>query len=113
MAQPMEPVRERHSLNLAEALTAHRTLPARERLVELDRELRAELAHFMPLVQRQADDLNRGTIAWNMRVHALNASRNALACELSMSSLHAAMDVAELGRRLRELVGYAREDDPA
>lgn len=95
---------------IEEALSVCRALPPYERLVELDRQLRTELAERAPLVQKRANGMNRGTIQWYERQRGLTATRNALAEDLGDGFLSAAMHVEELGRRLLELDGYLRGD---
>lgn len=94
-----------------EAIAATGLLPPLARLKELNEQLRAKLADLLPVVQGQADGLNRGTTAWDRRARALRGTRNALVEELSGDRRFAAMQVAELGRRLNELCGYAAGDD--
>lgn len=92
---------------LAEAFIAARTLPASDRRAELDVQLRAEAGRLMPLVQAQADRLNRGTCAWYSRDKALSDTRDALATPLSASSLAACSGLAQLARSVRVLGEYA------
>ncbi|WP_141753677.1 DUF6415 family natural product biosynthesis protein [Streptomyces luteocolor] len=95
-----------------EACAASRDLPTPQRLVELDGLLRTQLGRLAPIVQRQADGLNRGTRDWWNRQRAVDATRNALRepCCDGSALLPAAMLVAELGRRLHELDGYVRDE---
>jgi hypothetical protein len=88
---------------LAEAGASSRTRPAPERRTELDHQLRAELRRLMPRVQRQADELNRGTRAWYSRDKALSDARDALRTGLSPSSLAACLRLTELARAVRAL----------
>ncbi|MGW5860554.1 DUF6415 family natural product biosynthesis protein [Streptomyces sp. NPDC055239] len=89
-----------------ESLGVCRKLPPRERLAKLNEQLRTELARLTPAVQAQADGMNRGTTDWYGRRRAVDATRNALADDLSGNPLAASMAVAELGRRLNELSNY-------
>lgn len=93
-----------------EAIAAPALLPPLARLEELNEQLRAKLAELVPVVQGQADGLNRGTTAWDRRARALRGTRNALVEELSGDRRFAAMQVTELGRRLNELAGYVAGD---
>lgn len=95
-----------------EAIAASGLLPPLVRLAELDEQLRAQLGDLLPVVQAQADGLNRGTTAWDRRARALRGTRNALAEEFSSDRRFAAMQVSELGRRLNELDGYSAGDAP-
>lgn len=97
---------------ISEALAAAGLLPPLERLAELDDQLRTRLATLTPVVQKQADELNRGTTAWYSRARALQATRNALTEPLSGDRRYAAMQAAELGRRLNELSNYAADGQP-
>lgn len=94
-----------------EAIAATGLLPPLERLEELNEQLRAILVDLAPVVQAQADGLNRGATAWDRRARALRGTRNALAEEFSGDRRYAAMQVAELGRRVHELSGYVAGAD--
>lgn len=96
---------------IEEAIAATGLLPPLARLEELNGQLRAKLADLVPAIQKQADELNRGTTAWDRRARALRGTRNALAEEFSGDRRFAAMQVAELGRRLNELSGYTAGSD--
>ncbi|MFE0106343.1 DUF6415 family natural product biosynthesis protein [Streptomyces sp. NPDC059009] len=95
---------------IEEALSACRTLPCTTDMRALDERLRAALQERLPLVQRQADGLDRGTVDWWNRQRVIDAADNTLAEQLPADApLAAAVYVAELGRRLRELDAYAQE----
>lgn len=89
-----------------EAIDAAKILPSLARLDELNAQLRARLAELLPVVQEQANKLNRGTTAWHGRARALRGTRTVLAEDFSADRRFAAMQVSELGRRLNELSGY-------
>lgn len=96
---------------IEEALAVCRVLPPYERLVELDQQLRAELANVTPIVQKEADGMNHGTAQWHARQRGLNAVKNALVEDLGDGFLSAATHVQELGRRVLELNGYTGDGD--
>lgn len=91
------------------ALSACRNLPPLEELTDLDTQLRTRILALTPIVQTRADAMNRGTVDWYAHQRALDRSQDALTSPPGTSPLAAAIQVAELGRRLRDLDTYARE----
>ncbi|MDQ8707498.1 DUF6415 family natural product biosynthesis protein [Streptomyces sp. LHD-70] len=101
---PAEPVTLPALLDEAFSSTRIRPEPARQ--AELERQLRAEADRLVPLVQAQADRINRGTRAWYSRDKALADAREALATT-STGSLAACRALAQLARSVRALDEYA------
>jgi hypothetical protein len=92
---------------IAEGLAAGGILPVYERVLELDEQLRAGLARLIPLVQAQADGLNRGTTDWFSRQRAVDDARRALEDDLGHGLRSAALQVHELARQCGALARYA------
>ncbi|MGY0023770.1 DUF6415 family natural product biosynthesis protein [Streptomyces sp. YJ-C3] len=92
---------------LDDAGSAPRKRPSPEQRSKLDIALRAEIRRLMPLVQTQADRLNRGNRAWYSRDRALADAAEELKQGLSPSSLAGSLRLAALGRMVRTLDQFA------
>jgi hypothetical protein len=92
---------------LDEAFNSPRVRPEPARRCQLDFALRVELHRLLPLVQGQADRIDRGTRAWYSRDKALGDARDALSTGLSPSSLAACIKLTALARIVRTLDEYA------
>lgn len=88
-------------------LAAGGILPTYDRVLELDEALRAGLATLIPLVQAQADRLNRGTTDWYSRQRAVDDARRVLQDGLGEGLRSAALQVHELARQCGALARYA------
>ncbi|MEU6990434.1 DUF6415 family natural product biosynthesis protein [Streptomyces sp. NPDC046465] len=93
-----------------EALSACRDRPSPEELAELDEQLRASIAELMPAAQRRFEEQETYSADWYAGNRILLDAGGALAEPTQDAPLAAALGVAELGRRLRELDHYAREE---
>ncbi|WP_055701636.1 MULTISPECIES: DUF6415 family natural product biosynthesis protein [Streptomyces] len=112
MQQPTEPHHAGEatgrSARIEEALSACHDLPPVEQLARLDARLRTDIQELVGIVREQLRQLPPRSVDWYARRRTLLDSQEALAEPLRDTPLAAAIGVAELGRRLRELDGYAR-----
>ncbi|MET9494592.1 DUF6415 family natural product biosynthesis protein [Streptomyces sp. NPDC006552] len=92
---------------LEEAFASPRLRPAPERRSQLEIALRAEIRRLIPLVQAQADRINRGTRAWYSRDRTLADARDELTQGLSPSSLAACLRLTALACMVRTLDEFA------
>lgn len=92
---------------ITEAFAATRVLPTIRRCEELDRELRAQIERLVPIVQAQADHINRGEPDWYSRQRLLDNTTDALAEDLGSGLMSAAMHVQALARHCAGLARYA------
>ncbi|MFP3992229.1 DUF6415 family natural product biosynthesis protein [Streptomyces sp. E11-3] len=83
---------------IEEGLDATRILPPYERLVELDKMLRAELDRLMPIVQQHTDTLDPGTVQRYGQQCVLDDTREVLARDLGVGLRSAAVQVHRLAR---------------
>jgi hypothetical protein len=94
---------------IVEAFDAGHAMPPHERLVELDKLLRAEIDGLVTYVQRLADKTAHRTREWYAMTNAIEKATDALAFQLGTGPLAGALHVAELARRIRELQNVLRE----
>lgn len=94
---------------IREGLAAAGILPPYERVLELNYQLRTELKRLLPIVQAQADGLNRGTVVWYSRQRVLDETRNVMADGLGSGLRSAALHVHTLARHCQWLADYAEE----
>ena len=90
---------------IEEGLSVTGILPPYDRLIELDKDLRAAVEGLLLEAQAVADGLNRGTAEWWSRQSAIDYARQALAGDLGPGLRSAAMHVAELAHRCGALRG--------
>lgn len=88
---------------LAEAAAALDMLPPIADCERLERDLRRAVRDLADQVRRQLARYPPGGIDWNRRDQALLAAQNTLTGTLGDGLLSAARQVAELGKRAREL----------
>lgn len=108
-AREAEASAEPDSLNklIDEGLDAAGILPPYERVVQLDKQLRAEIDRLLPVVQQQADRLNRGTTDWFSRQSVVDDARRTLREGLGHGLRSAGLQVRELARQCGALARYA------
>ncbi|MGA4842730.1 DUF6415 family natural product biosynthesis protein [Streptomyces sp. G45] len=99
----------RHLLEVA--LAACRTLPPTETTVQVHRDLVAEIQLRLPRAEQAAAAAEDGSPEWHRHQRVIRAARDALDWEgvrpqPGEGPLVAALRVAELGRRLRDLAAY-------
>lgn len=92
---------------IEDGLAAAGILPTYEHVVELDERLRAEIERLIPVVQAQADKLNRGGTDWFSQQRVIDDARRTLQDGLGQGLRSAALQVHELARQCRALAGYA------
>ncbi|MGA6223447.1 DUF6415 family natural product biosynthesis protein [Streptomyces umbrinus] len=92
---------------IEEGLAAAGILPTYERVNQLNKQLRTEIDHLIPVVQKQADRLNRGTTAWYSRQRCVDDARRTLQDGLGHGLRSAALQVRELARQCGALARYA------
>ncbi|MFF1381649.1 DUF6415 family natural product biosynthesis protein [Streptomyces sp. NPDC058308] len=92
----------------AAAFSACGTLPPPEQLTDLYRRLRHEIRRRLPAATKASDEAGEGSLEWHAHQRNIDAAHDALADEPGdrPGSLVLAMRVAELGRRLRDLLRY-------
>ena len=90
-----------------EGIHAAGILPTRQRCEELDEQLRECLARLIPVVQAQADAMDRGEVAWYGRQRLLDDTAAVLAEGLGLGLRSAALHVHALARCCRGLADYA------
>lgn len=94
---------------IAEALTATRIPPTIDRCEHLNAQLRARIAALIPVVQGQADRMDRGHVGWYNRRRLLDHTQATLGQGLGAGLMSAALHVEELARHCRALARYAGE----
>lgn len=113
MHQPTEPQHTSEAAArdqlIGRARSACRDLPPHDELAELDTQLRAHIAALMPVVQRRFEQQEQYSADWYAGNRILLDAGDALQEPSQGTPLAAAMGVAELGRRLRDLDAYAGE----
>lgn len=88
---------------IVEAFDAGRKMPPRERLVELDVQLREEIDRLTKLAHETAGKASRRSRQWYDLTHAVEAAQFAIGFEIGSGPLSGALHVAELARRVRDL----------
>ncbi|GAA0927013.1 MULTISPECIES: DUF6415 family natural product biosynthesis protein [Streptomyces] len=88
---------------VVEAFDAGRKMPPRERLVELDKLLRAEIDQLMKRAREAADQAAPHTRRWYALTHAIEDAQFAIGFEIGTGPLSGALHVAELARRVLDL----------
>ncbi|MEU0675495.1 DUF6415 family natural product biosynthesis protein [Streptomyces sp. NPDC006172] len=94
---------EATALLIVEAFDAGREMPPHERLVEIDKGLREELARLMTQARSRAETVEQRSRAWYALVNAVDRAEDALSIPLTQGALAGALRVAELARRVLEL----------
>jgi hypothetical protein len=90
-----------------DGLAAAGILPTYEHVVQLDKQLRVEIERLLPVVQAQADRLNRGTTDWFSQQRVIDEARRTLQDGLGQGLRSAALQVHELARQCGALAGFA------
>ncbi|MFD9212108.1 DUF6415 family natural product biosynthesis protein [Streptomyces sp. NPDC059544] len=85
---------------ITEALGATGQLPRRERLVELDEQLRGEIERVVPDVRKRAETAEERSREWYALHSALDQVNDTLQRRLPETPLAGSIHVAELARRL-------------
>lgn len=110
-AREAEASAEPDSLNelIEEGLAAAGILPTYERVNQLNKLLRVEIDRLIPVVQKQADGLNRGTTDWWARQSVVDDAKRVLQDGLGHGLRSAAVQVHELARQCGALARFAAD----
>lgn len=92
---------------IEEGLAAAGILPTHHRVDQLDKQLRVEIERLIPVVQAQADKLNKGTPEWYSQQRVVDDARRTLQDGPGDGLRSAALQVRELARQCSALAGYA------
>ncbi|MCZ4511577.1 DUF6415 family natural product biosynthesis protein [Streptomyces sp. ActVer] len=92
---------------IEEGLAAAGILPTHLRVTQLDEQLRVEIERLIPVVQEQADQLNKGTTDWYLQQRVVDDAKRTLQDGPGNGLRSAAMQVRELARQCGALARYA------
>ncbi|MFD9193009.1 DUF6415 family natural product biosynthesis protein [Streptomyces phaeochromogenes] len=92
---------------IEEGLAAAGILPTHHRVDQLDKQLRVEMDRLLPVVQAQADRLNKGTPDWYLQQRVIDSARRTLQDGPGDGLRSAAMQVRELALQCAALARYA------